>query len=208
MMTLYSRTVAVAFVAALFLPASPVLVPSPAAAGNPTFTNAVPESAALSLHAKISAVNPEKRWVTLTGPTGKEVTVVAGPAVRLEMLKVGDRVNARYYREVGFIVSTPTTGNSTPRSDDEVAAMLARPLKVPGGAAAAVTRVSGTVVGLDLADNTVDLVNPSGGGIYSFVVTNPARIRALRTLKIGDTITVVVSEAVAVQIEPAKQGLF
>jgi len=171
---------------------------------NPTITNAVPESAAATIHAKIQAINPDTREVTLSGRSGNAVTVVVGPDVRLNLLKVGDTVNARYYRSVAFLVSRP--GMAAPQ--DEIAQVIAQPVQVPGGAAVRLTQVSGAVVGIDLAANSVDLVNPSGGGIYTFRVTDPARQASLSTLKIGDTITVVISRALAVSIEPAAKSWF
>src|SRR5581483_3505992 len=72
---------------------------SPAAAQrNPTLTNVVPESEAITLQAKINGIDVKNRALTLVGANGRSVTVTAGPAVRLELLKVGDSVDAKYYR--------------------------------------------------------------------------------------------------------------
>ena len=46
------------------------------------------------------------------------------------------------------------------------------------------------------------------GGVYTLHVTDPARIPMLSSLKVGDTITAVVSQAVAVSIEPAPKSWF
>jgi hypothetical protein len=47
--------------------------------------------------AKITAVNAATREITLKGPKGNEVTVVAGPEVKnFAQLKVGDNVTAQY----------------------------------------------------------------------------------------------------------------
>ena len=136
------------------------------------------------------------------------MTLIAGPAVRLDLLKTGQTVNADYYRSVGFVVKSPQGGNGAPVSNDQVTAMLARPLHSPGGAAIRVTQVSGTVVGIDRAAHSVDVVNPSGGGVYTLDVTDPARIAALPQLKIGDTVTAVVSQAIAISITPAPKSWF
>ena len=64
--------------AASVLPAAPL--PHPAAAqANPTLKNIVPESEAVTIHAKIQAINPSTRQVTLLGRSGTPVTVIAGP---------------------------------------------------------------------------------------------------------------------------------
>ncbi len=183
-------------------------LPSPVTAQNPVLTNVIPEAAALTIHARITAMDPATRNVTLVGASGNTLNVVAGPNVRLEMLKVGDRVNAKYYRSVAFAVNPPTGGSLAPVSDDQMAQIMARQAEAPGGVGVRLTRVSGTVVGIDLAQNHIDVVNPSGGGIYTIDITDPARIAMLRTLKIGDTVTAVISQTLAVSIDPAASGLF
>jgi len=65
-------------------------------------------------------------------------------------------------------------------------------------------RVSGTVVAKHMASNSLDVVSPGGGGVYTVHVTDPARIAMLSEIKVGDTITAVVSDAMAVSIEKAK----
>jgi hypothetical protein len=198
-----------AIVLGLALSAVPLVTPHQAAAQNPVLTNVVPESEALTIQAKITAMNPATRAVTLAGASGNQVTVTAGPDVRLEMLKVGDTVNAKYYRSVAFMVTPPATGSSTaPTSNDQITQVLARPVQAPGGLGIRTTQVQGSVVGIDLAANSVDVVNPSGGGVYTLHVTDPARIPMLASLKVGDTITAVVSQVVAVSIEPAPKSWF
>jgi hypothetical protein len=179
-----------------------------AAPPNPTLSNVIPGSTQVSLQAKITAINPETRAVTLASATGNQVSVTAGPNVRLEMLKVGDTVNAQYYRSVAFEVVPPTPGNQAPVSNDWLQQIIAQGAQTPGGVGVRVTQIQATVVGIDLAANSIDVVNPSGGGVYTVRVTNPARIPMLSELKVGDTVSAVVSQAVAVSIEPAPRSWF
>ena len=182
----------------------PAVLPHPAAAQqNPVLKNVIPESASMTIRAKITAVDRNTREVTLQGPSGSKVTVTAGPVVRLDMLKVGDIVNARYYRSVAFDVSGPKGGNEAPKSKSEMTQTIEQRAEGPGGVAARVIKVQGLVVGIDQAASSFDVVNPSGGGVYTIEVTNPERIVMLSQVKIGDTITAAVSEALAVSIEPA-----
>jgi hypothetical protein len=190
--------------AALVLPLS---IPHRAAAeDNPTMANIVPESEAVTMQAKITAIDTSNRWVTLAAATGHQTTVVAGPNVRLEMLKVGDKVNARYYHSVAFMVKPPAGGSGVPVSDDQMTQILAQPAQAPGGVGVRLTKVSGTVVGIDMASHSIEVINPSGGGVYTVSVTDPSRIPMLGSLKIGDTITAVISQALAVSIEPAPKS--
>ena len=203
---LKSLTVASVVCAAAMLPIS---LPHPAVAQqNPTMKNIIPESASMTIHAKITAINASTREVTLQSRSGNTVTVVAGPVVRLDMLKVGDTVNAQYYRSVAFELSTPKPGNETPQSNDQLMQITAQPAQAPGGVGVRLTKVQGLVVGIDRASNSLDLVNPSGGGIYTIEVTDPARVAMLSQVKVGDTISAVVSQALAVSIEPAKKSWF
>lgn len=175
------------------------------AQANPTLTNVIPASESATLNARITAINHRTRNVTLAGASGEKVTVTAGPAVRLEKLKVGDRVTAQYYRSVAFMLSPPAGGNGTPVNNDQVAQIIAQPAQAPGGIGVRLTRISGTVVGIDMAAHRLDLVNPSGGGVFTIDVTDPSRIAMLGSLKVGDTITAVVSQAVAVSVQPARR---
>lgn len=204
-----ARSTALATMLACASIVAPVALPHPAAAqANPTMKNVIPESAAMTIHAKIQAINPTTREITLQGRSGTTVTVTAGPVVRLDMLKVGDTVNAKYYRSVAFELSTPQAGNAAPQSNDEMMQITAQQAQAPGGVGVRLTKVQGLVVGIDEAAHSLDVVNPSGGGIYTINVTDPARIAMLSQVKVGDTITAVVSQALAVSVEPAPKSWF
>jgi len=182
-----------------------VLFLRPAAAQqHPVLKNVIPESASMTIQAKIIGVNPSTREVTLQGRSGNTMTVTAGPVVRLDMLKLGDTVNAQYYRSVAFGLSAPKGGDQAPQSKDGMIEMTDQPAEAPGGIGVRIIRVQGLVVGIDRTANSFDMVNPSGGGVYTIEVTNPERIARLSEVKVGDTITAVVSQAVAVSIEPRR----
>jgi hypothetical protein len=173
-LTAYSKTVAVATALGIASILPMAGTHTAMAQDNPTLTNVVPESAAITIHAKIQAIDPSTGQVTLTGRSGTSVTTVAGPNVRLELLKVGDTVNAKYYRSVAFLISQP--GTTAP--EDQMTQMIAQPVQAPGGIGVRMTRVSGLVVGIDLAAHSVD------------------------------TITAVISQALAASIEPAPKSWF
>jgi Cu/Ag efflux protein CusF len=175
-----------------------------AQSNNPVLSNVIPQSAAVTLHAKIRAINPETREITLAGRSGTSVTVQAGAAVRLDMLRVGDTVNAQYYRSVAFMLSAP----GLPTPEDQMEQAVLQSAQAPGGIGVRETKITGLVVGVDLAAHSIDIVNPSGGGIYTINVTDPSRQALLETLKVGDTITAVVSQALAVSITPAPESWF
>ena len=198
-----------AMAASLAAAAAPALLPRPALAqANPTLENIVPEAAAVSFVAKIRSVDPATREIVMVGRSGTPVTVVAGPAVRLGMLKAGDIVSVKYYRSVAFLISAPESSGGAPPPPASMKAVLARPTEAPGGVGVRVTKVTGLVVGIDLAAHSVDLVAPGGGGVYTVEVTDPARAAHLSQLHVGDAVTAVVSEALAVTVTPAPKSWF
>jgi Cu/Ag efflux protein CusF len=193
--------------AASLIPAA--MTTSAVAQTNPTYSNVIPQSETATVHAKITDINPETRDITLKSRSGHSLTLTAGSAVRLDMLKVGDTVNAQYYRSVAFMITPPQGGMGVPApGQDEIAQMIAQPAQAPGGVGVRMTKISGTVVGIDMAAHSIDLVDPSGGGIYTVDVTNPDRIAMLPKLKVGDTITAVISQMLAVSIDPAPKSWF
>ena len=164
----------------------PLLAAQPAAAqSSSTVQNLVPESEAVSIQASIASLNKTTRVLRLVGPTGDSVTMVAGPAIRLGLLKVGDRVNAKFFRSVAFALNGPQDGVSVPVSNDQFAQLSAQPVQAPGGVVLRLIKISGTVVGIDLSSHSLNVVNPSGGRVYTLDVTNPARIALLSSLKVG-----------------------
>jgi hypothetical protein len=173
-----------------------------------TMKNVIPQAEEVRLQAKITAIDTSTRAVTLKGASGNSVTVTAGPLVRLNLLQVGQTVNAQYYRSVAFLVNPPQGGNGVPVSNDQFSQVMAQPAQAPGGVALRVVKISGTVVAIDLSSNSISVVNPSGGQVYTIDVTDPARIAMLPSLHVGDTINAVVSQVLAVSITPAPKGLF
>jgi hypothetical protein len=195
------RSLAVAAALTTMGAALPVALPAPAAAqANPTIAS-IPEPMAETIQAKITALNPQARKITLQGASGRTVTVTAGPLVRLEMLQVGDTVNAQFYRSVAFELSPSM--NAPPNAG---VIAIDQQAQAPGGVGVALMRVSGTVVGKHMASNSLDVVSPGGGGVYTVHVTDPSRIVMLDQVKVGDTITAVVSDAIAVSVEKAQRN--
>ena len=126
----------------------------------------------------------------------------AGPDVRnFDKIKVGDTVVAKYYSSLLLVLSP--VGVTTP--DDMVAAAADRAAKgqVPAGAVGTRTIVTGTVVGVDLGAHTISLVDPSGGLVHTFNVTDPQRQAQLKQVNVGDNLTAIATEAFAIALDPA-----
>jgi hypothetical protein len=193
---------------ALLIIAAACLVPlavsqNATAQTNTTMQNVIPQSESVTLQAKITHINESTRAVTLKGVEGDKVTVTAGPMVRISLLKVGQTVNAQYYRSVAFVINPPSGGQGVPVSNDQFTQVTAQPVQAPGGVAVRQIKISGTVVAIDMSSHSLSIVNPSGGLVYTVDVTDPGRVAMLGSLHVGDTVTAVVSQVLAVSITPA-----
>jgi hypothetical protein len=186
--------------AAVVVPAAPAMAQG-ASPPNPTMPQILPEAAQETLHGRIVALNRESRQVIMIAPGGRMVSVVALPQIPLNELNLGDAVNMTYTRSVAFYVTTDM--NAPP---DAIAAAMAQPVQGPGGAAVRVTRISALVVGVHPASQSVDVVDPTGGGVRTIHVTSPDRVAALSSLKPGDRVTAVMTESLASAIQRANFG--
>jgi hypothetical protein len=189
--------VGLALAAACVLP-SPLIAPAMAQA---TGMVGLGESDSLTMQATVTAIDQTSRMVTLTGAAGNSLTVKAGDQVRnLAQVKAGYKVIVRYHGAVAYVLAPP--GTKLP--DDSATGLVvgAGPGQMPAGAAAAKFVVTGLVVGVDPTTYTVQLIEPSGGMIRNVSVISTEGRQNMKMIKVGDTITAVITEAVAVAVEP------
>ncbi len=64
--------------------------------------------------------------------------------------------------------------------------------------------VTGLVVSVNPAAHTISLVDPAGGEIRTIAVKDPQDQQLLGMIKVGDTITAYVSEALVAAVEPTR----
>ena len=153
-----------------------------------------------SVTAKVEAIDPAKREVTLKGSLGNVVTFVVDKRVkRLNEVKVGDEVTADYYVSLAGELREPTEEEKAhPLTIIEGGARAPKGAEPAGGVLRAI-KVVATVIGLDLPTQSVTLQGPLG---------NSGTIRAehvdkLKQLRLGDTILVTYTEALAISLEKA-----
>jgi hypothetical protein len=159
----------------------------------------------VSVRATVKAVDMKTRTVTLVGPQGETKTLKVGDQVKnLAQVKPGDTVVARFYDSVAYVVAP--AGTKLPENAMAMAEAQAVPGELPAGAVGAKIIVTGLVVGVNPVAHTISLVNPppAGGEIRTLTVKNPQYQQMLPQIKVGDTITAVISEALVVAVEPAK----
>ena len=194
------RNIGLALAGYLALGIAGLTAPVPAW-GQASGMGGIGSSQTITERAKVQAIDLATREVTLVGPEGTVFTIHAGDAVRnLDKIKVGDTVVATYYASIVLVLSAP--GTQVPDNQVNAARTRAAKGQMPAAALATKMIVTGTVVGVDLVKHTISLVNPSGGIVHTFDVTDPARQAALKRIKVGDSLTAIGTEAFAVALEP------
>jgi Cu/Ag efflux protein CusF len=151
--------------------------------------------------ATVEAVNPETREITLKNADGDVRTFKVDESVkRLNEIKAGDKVKAEYYTSILSEIRPPTPAEKAkPLSVQEATA------KSPAGSSPAgrVLRRIRAVVTVDKIDRdagTVTITGPRGNTLTVYAL-DPAR---LDRVKVGDTVIVTYTEALAISVEKAE----
>ena len=152
----------------------------------------------IEVSAKIDAIDPATRTITLQGPNGP-ASIVAGPEVRnFDQIHVGDTVKITY---TAALAASITKSKATPTTSVDVGAATA-----PLGAkpAAAVGQTISTTVRIESVDTSFDVVTfkrPDGSS-RTVSVSSPEGKKFIRTLKPGDLVDVAYTEALAISVVP------
>jgi len=150
--------------------------------------------------ATVMAVNKTTRTVTLKGPEGNSVDVVAGEQVRnFDQINVGDMVVAKYEQALSLeLRKTRTTGAPT----ETMAAVRAKPGERPAGAVGREIHALVDVVNVDPKKSVISVKGPRGN-VFDLQVRNQDHFEVVKK---GDQIEVVYTEALALSVEPAKKA--
>jgi hypothetical protein len=146
--------------------------------------------------ATIVAIDATSREVTLKGPGGREVTLVAGPDVRnFAQLKAGDNVDIQY---VEAIMLELHKGGGLPVARVEEADKAgAPPGTTPGGVVGRRVTVVGDVIALDAATQRVTVRGPQR--TVDVTVRDPEQFKRIAK---GDQIQATYVEGVALDVQP------
>lgn len=151
----------------------------------------------LTLNATITAVNAATREITLKGPQGREVTVVAGPEVRnFAQLKAGDNVQAQYVESL--VLELKKGGGKPVARTEKAGGATAKPGTSPGAVAGRQITVVGDVINVDAATQTVTVRGPKR--TLDLKVADPAQFKLIAK---GDQIEATYTEAAALSVTPA-----
>jgi propanediol utilization protein len=153
---------------------------------------------AAELSAQVVAIDKTTRTVTLKGPQGNFVDVVAGDEVRnFDQIKLGDLVVARYVEAV--TLELKKTRVKAGEATVSVAGARANSGERPAAAGAREITAIAEVVGVDPKKSTITLKGPRGK-VMSLAVQNPDQFKVVRK---GDQVEVTYTEALALSVEPA-----
>jgi len=169
--------------------------------GSSTVTESAPGKGTVSnierITASVEAIDPASRAVTLKGPQGKVVTVVAGPEVKnFAQLKVGDLVLVSYAQALTLELKKGGTALRQ-RTDSDFGAR-AKPGERPGGVIGMETTIVADVTAVDRKKQIVTLRGPNR--TVDLKLRDPEQTKLV---KVGDQVEATFTEAAALSVEPA-----
>ena len=152
-----------------------------------------------SITATVEAIDYDKRTVDLKGPKGNVVTLKVGPdAKNFNQVKVGDRVTARYFDSIAIQVRKP---NEPPFAEQGSSVQVAPKGAKPGVIAVETSEMTAVVDAINYKTRTVTLRGPQDKTV-TLKVDNS--VKRLNEVKKGDEIVIRRTEAMAIDVKPAK----
>ncbi len=147
--------------------------------------------------AQVVGIDKATRTITLKGPKGNVVDVVAGDEVKnFDQLRVGDTVVARYAAALSLQL-VKTKGRAAERTETTDIARAPQGDR-PGGVISRQVTVLADVIAVDQKKKTITLKGPKGN-VVTLDVQNPEH---LKVVKKGDQIEAHYTEAIALAVEP------
>jgi hypothetical protein len=152
---------------------------------------------AIQVSATVVGIEKATRTVTLKGPKGDVIDIVASDDVKnFDQIRVGDSVVARYAQALTLELKK-TKGVAGASVAEE--AMKAKPGERPAVAGARQVTVLADVVAVDPKASTITLKGASGKRV-TLDVLNPDQFKVVKK---GDQVEVTYTEAMALSVEPA-----
>jgi hypothetical protein len=181
-------------------PAAPPLPPPTVAAAATQAPDTTGNAALLTVKARVVAISQKTRLIRLRGPNGKTVEFTAGPDVaNFAQVRVGNIVVLQYYESTAITLRKA----GAPPDTVEDAASAAPVGAMPSGAVGQRITVTGLVTGIDMDAHTIQLVERRGGSVRTIHVIDPRRQEQMKAVKVGDTLTMVITRALAISVEKA-----
>ena len=146
--------------------------------------------------AKVIAVDPAQRTVTLQSTSGKTRTIEVGDQVRnFDQIKVGDTVHAKYTQALALELKNGAASMAAPTEEHAITPPAAPGAK-PAGTVARKVTATAEVVAVDRAKQMVTLRGPAGN-VVDVEVLDPSQ---LQNINKGDHVQVTYVEALAIAV--------
>ena len=153
------------------------------------------EVGAITATAKVTAVDPAKRTVTLVNEAGETNTYTLGKNVRnFDQIKVGDQVKATLLESVAVAVRK---SDAAPNAGERGVVAVAPKGAMPGVVMAKTREITAKIVSIDPTARTVTAEGPMGGK-PTFKVGPDVNLDQLQQ---GDAVTLRVTDALAIRVE-------
>jgi len=192
-------TLALALIATAF--AATALAQQPTAAGGTVVTSEPGRAEvvnAVKISAQVVGIDKATRTVTLKGPKGRVLDVVAGDEVKnFDQIKLGDHVVARYMESLSLELKKTKSGTGDVVVSEEAA--RAQPGERPAVAGAREVTALAEVTAVNPKKSTITLKGPRGNSV-TLNVHNPDQFKVVKK---GDHVQVTYTEALALSVEPA-----
>jgi hypothetical protein len=154
----------------------------------------------IEVSATITAIDKATRGLTLRGPKGDEVKLVAGSEVKnFDQLKVGDVVTIKYVEALALELKKG--GGLKVEKTEKAGVARAKPGETPAGVLGRQVTVVGDVIKLDAATQTITVKGPER--TVELKARDPEQFKLVA---VGDQIQATFTEAVAVAVTPAAKA--
>jgi Cu/Ag efflux protein CusF len=195
------KTCIVALMIAVVVPgvvlgASPSQVPvvvAQAPAGEGAKAKVV-RSSLVTVRGTVEAIDAEKQTVTLKGPK-RSLTLHVRDPKKLEMIKVGDPVVAKYYEALAIEVKKP--GEATAGASVQQAVTTSKPGETPAAAIGQEITATVTVLAIDKKAHTVTVKTPAG----DTEIIKARDPKNLDKIKVGDLVELTYTQALAISLD-------
>jgi ribosomal protein S17 len=177
-------------------PATKAPAAKPPAAKSPAAMPKTQEAAVVTARGTVEAIDKEKQTVTIKGPQ-RTLTVQVQDPKKLEAIKVGDPVVAKYYEAIAYTVKKP--GTATPGVTAQQGTATSKPGQTPAGAVAEQISLTVTVVAIDKTKQTVTVKGPEGR-TETVKARDPKNLEALN---VGDLVEITYTRALAIALDKA-----
>ena len=145
--------------------------------------------------AKVTAVDPATRGMTLQGPDGNVVTIIIPPEdPHFDQIEVGDQVKVEYRESVALYIGKPGQAEVTAETVTATSPKGTQPKAVVAGT----VNVSTKVMAIDKANRTLTLELTDGRHVTTYVDES---LPGFESIQVGDTVNARLTEAVALTLE-------